>query len=374
MITLIEYAEINKNKTFKDLPLNTLDIAILSQIVFIDFSFEITKYKTKTTFKEMYNKYKTTNLPLNSELFMSKEIKEIFDIIALSKRFRNIKIIDYKNKINLSNEFQFCAITLNITKNLNCIVFSGTDDSLISWKENFNLAYLSVIPSQILAKNYLCDSIKKYKIDTIVTGHSKGGNLALYASLFANKPIQSKIKKIYLFDSPGIQFKNKEKLDLSPIKNKINLYIPYMSIVGRLFYHNEKTFIVKSNDKGIWQHNLFSWQVDINNEFKYSKHTSKYSNDFANKFKDLILTLPIDERICLIENTFKILNSTSAKTLYDLFSHKTKEFLNKIKSLDKGTQQYLSKMYKKLLLDKTIQKIIIDSTLGHKFSKKSKKS
>ena len=62
------------------------------------------------------------------------------------------------------------------------VVFRGTDDTLIGWKEDFHMTYMDHVPAQKRAASYLHHVMKEFpKGRFLVAGHSKGGNLATYA-------------------------------------------------------------------------------------------------------------------------------------------------------------------------------------------------
>ena len=118
-------------------------------------------------------------------------------------------------------------------------------------------------------------------------GHSKGGNLALYASYFSYKRVKNKIVNVFNFDGPGLNIKVNDEIT----KNKIITIVPSMSIFGMVFNNPLDTYIISSSTKGLLQHDLFSWIIDKNNHFifaTYLSSTSKTLNIAISKyFKDL---------------------------------------------------------------------------------------
>lgn len=71
------------------------------------------------------------------------------------------------------------------------VAFRGTDGTLVGWKEDFNMAVRCPVPSQESAYRY-ADSIldrterflsAKKSPDIMIGGHSKGGNMAVYAAM-----------------------------------------------------------------------------------------------------------------------------------------------------------------------------------------------
>lgn len=139
------------------------------------------------------------------------------------------------------------------------------------------MSFKSHTASQISAKEYLEKIAKKYPDKKIrIGGHSKGGNLAVYAAIFVSSEIQKRIINVYNNDGPGF---NEDIIKLEEYKkaiDKVITYIPQDSIFGMLLNHEEKYIIVKSTNKGIMQHDVYSWQV-IAKQFVKLKEITKGS-------------------------------------------------------------------------------------------------
>ena len=113
------------------------------------------------------------------------------------------------------------------------------------------------------AKKYLKEVLRELDGDFILTGHSKGGNLAAYAASQVNPLLQERIKKIYSYDAPGLNKVIIESDGYKAIANKIQHYIPQGSIVGMMLEIPKQMAIVKSTALGgLAQHDTFSWQIE----------------------------------------------------------------------------------------------------------------
>ena len=142
------------------------------------------------------------------------------------------------------------------------ISFMGTDMTIYGWKEDFNMAFMENVPCQILGKKYLEDISKKYHNKKIrIGGHSKGGNVAVYSAITSSEKVKKRIVKVYNYDGPGFNKNIIDKYETDDILEKIETYIPQDSIIGRLLNHKEKKTIIQSIEKGILQHDIYSWQV-----------------------------------------------------------------------------------------------------------------
>ncbi len=192
---------------WRDLPLkkvefNEIDNLILSRVSYFPFD-ELIKDEEKITLKEAYDRYKKINKK-KEITFLQKEDKDLFKILANSVRFSDIFISDYVNKINIEEEKQFSAITIFLQDDNIYVSYRGTDNTVIGWKEDLNMSFSNLVRSQVEAVNYLDNIAKKYKNKIIVGGHSKGGNLAIYASVFCKDKYKKRIIKVYNNDGPRI--------------------------------------------------------------------------------------------------------------------------------------------------------------------------
>ena len=188
--------------------------------------------------------------------------KELITNLGKSIRFKNMKVTDFVENNERENEKQFGAITIHINEEEMYISFIGTNASIYGWKEDFNMAFMDNVPCQIDGKEYLKRISKKYPNKKIyVGGHSKGGNVAIFAAITAEQEIKRKIIKVYNYDGPGFNKQILSKYGEEKIINKIETYFPQESIIGRVLNHEEKCSVVLSNQKGIFQHDIYSWQV-----------------------------------------------------------------------------------------------------------------
>ena len=206
------------------------------------------------------------------------------------------------------------------------------------------MSFKDLVPSQVDAVNYLNNIATKYKQNIRVAGHSKGGNLAVYASAFCNKEVNDRIIAVYNNDGPGFQ---KTVIDTNEYKNtigRLHTYIPQTSIIGRLLNHKEATTIIKSTQTGIMQHDLYSWQL-------LGAHFIEDTLTNSSEFIDQTITNWLNEvspeqRKKFIDTLFEILNATEAETLAQLSSKKietAKIILSTYKNIDEESKEIISK-------------------------------
>ena len=179
--------------------------------------------------------------------------------MAKSVRFGKCVVRNYVNDIVTEAEQQFAAMEIVLEDGTSYVSFRGTDDTIIGWKEDFNLS-TGVVPAQKRAIEYL-QKISEHTDGMLrVGGHSKGGNLAIYGSVMC-KSAHEKILEIYSNDGPGFSREFQELPEMKEMMPKIIRIIPEYSIIGTLLEHEKEPVIVASSSKGLLQHDGFSWEV-----------------------------------------------------------------------------------------------------------------
>ena len=334
--------------SLKKVDFNEIDNLILSRLSYFPFD-GIMNENEEITIKEAYTR--TKELGTTGRTLQAEDI-DLYPVLAKSIRFGNCKLTKFVNKIEPEAEKQFAAITIILPDDTIYVSYRGTDNTIIGWKEDFNMSFSELVPSQIDSVKYLNDVAKKYKNKLRVGGHSKGGNLAVYASAFSNEETKKQIIEIYNNDGPGFSDKVIGSKEYNEILSKVHTYIPQTSIIGRLLKHKEKTTIVKSTETGIMQHDLYSWQV-LGDKFVRAKQTN--SSDFIdNTITNWLKEVSPEQREEFINAFFDILNATEAKTVNELSSKWFKNAATMIKTYNNLSQETKSMMTKTL---KTLLKV-----------------
>lgn len=296
----------------KDHPLNEIDSMILARFSYL----RIDKIKMEKieTIESISNKMKN----LSNEEFLYNGDKELITNLGASKRFKDMIVTDYIKHSDSKTEKQFGAISIHTSPKEIYISYIGTDNTIYGWKEDFNMAFMENVPCQIEGKEYLENIAKKYMNKKIrIGGHSKGGNVAIYSAITTDAKIQNRIIKVDNFDGPGFNKKITNEYEKGEILDKIETYIPQDSIIGRLLNHNEKITISYSLEKGIYQHDIYSWQVLKDEMIKSEKNTE--SSEIFNKTLDNWLeTTTKEQRKIMVDSIFEVILSTKAESFVDI--------------------------------------------------------
>ena len=315
MANIIDYIKWRGDLEFKNSKFNEIDSLILNRFSYFPLDNIIGKDEI-LSIKELGKRF--TKEDKNQIDILWEDDANLFPLMAESQRFGKIKALKYVNQIDVETEKQFSAITLLLPDNTIYISFRGTDNTLIGWKEDFNMVFKSHTESQLAAKEYLENIAKQYHVRPIrLGGHSKGGNLALYAAIFANEKIKKRILNVYNNDGPGFNEDIIHTKEYQEIIGKVITYVPQDSIFGMLLEHKEKYMIVKSIEKGIMQHDVYSWQV-LGNKFIILREITNGSKFIDKTIKNWLEGLDLQTRQQVIDIVFEIINSTNAKKVADL--------------------------------------------------------
>lgn len=318
MTNIFDYLKWRGDLTFDQDPFNKIDSLVLSRLVYLRWEY-ILSSEEKMTIKEAYDKFSLMNY--DTIHMLADEDPELFKQAAASQRFKTCIVGDFINEINDENVIQFCAMTIHLPDGTHAIVFRGTDNTLIGWKEDLYMSVQPNVSSQKQAKLYLKAMAQKYRGKIRVIGHSKGGNLAIYSSVFSSKLIQRRILHVDNFDGPGLSlenFTNKRELN---IYQRIHTYCPQNSIIGRMLYHeNSQIQLLYSSGRGPWQHDLYKWSI-IGKEFQMVSQFKKESEIIENTFKEFLEKVSPNQRKRCIDIIFEILESTNEDTFHDFSSN-----------------------------------------------------
>ncbi len=373
MGTIHDYLEWRGDLSFDAAPLNNVDIVLLSQLTMLFLESVITE-KDSITFQDLMDKYYEIHGNEAIGLIIPGSITDILHNASQMDRYKDLIIEKYVNIICEEKEEQFCALAIKLLPEVTYVVFSGTDDTVVGWKENLNLLLEKDTHAQIDSVRYITslydmEYFKDKKI--IIGGHSKGGNLALYAATNIPLKIQEQIYKVYCLDGPGFNssfFKTKR---YTRIKDKIIEIIPIDSVVGRLFEHTDNQITVNSDAKGLMQHDVFSWNI-IRNDYEIINSNSTKSKHVDLKIKEVIETLDHEGRKIFIDCVFRLMNVNDNKSLNNLKNNKI-AIARAYLSLSKEEKKILLRSINHLTKDGIIRNGVIKSILAlEKHNKKIK--
>lgn len=266
MPTIFDYLKANQYDSFYDKEFTVLDALALTELAYLPFEdlvpaeISVQNYISLQHLAEQFEeKFQGKFPPLG---MVNAHRLKLLSYLSSFKRYKHIRALGFANDVSLDSQKQFAAITYQIKPKEYLMVFRGTDDSIIGWKEDFHLTYMKEIPAQLAARDYLKEVLDKLDGKVWLAGHSKGGNLATYAACHVETSIQDRVQKVYSFDAPGLHSSIRNSDNFKAIEGKILSIIPENSIVGMMLETPETDLVVKSKTFGLLQHLMVSWEIE----------------------------------------------------------------------------------------------------------------
>jgi len=352
MGNIIDYINEFQSLDFNEKPFEAVDGLVLACFAYLDFGKLVPSISDELENVTIVDLSKSDDY---EELFLDTfdplKSEELFQAMLNSKRFGSIGLNYYVNEHDEKEEKQFAAVTV-LFQDIAFIAFRGTDNSFVGWKENFNMAYIPVIPSQKAASIYINYIAKLTNAKIYLGGHSKGGNLAIYSSMECGENVQDRIVAIYSFDAPGFKEDVHTQNGYLRVVDRIQKYVPKSSIVGMLLRQEENYFIVESSVSGILQHDAMSWVIE-KGDFVYLDTLKEDSIQLNRLLNTLIENISDDERKRLINILYRIIIKNKIRSANEFVSNWRRVafgILIGIKGLSKDTRKAITQMVRNLFL------------------------
>lgn len=349
MSGIIDYSLANAHKDFNALPFSKVDGLIFAQLAYLDYDTFVPEkqlFARGITFAKIAEQDGFENLfPLERT---ARKNLLLFNSLAYSKRYGKVRINYHENVFDPLNAIQFSATTFLLPDGNACVSFRGTDSTITGWRENFDMLYNDTVPAQILSAKYLNTVAGKIKGKITVVGHSKGGNLAIYAGAMCSEKTKEKIVEIQSFDSPGFTEDFIASENYLKIEGKIVKFVPEESMIGMLLNDTDTYRIVKSDGEGIHQHDPFLWIVE-DNDFVTGKKIDTKAKFVTSTFKEWIGNFTPEQREVFVDGIFDIIQATNAQKAESFidWSENLKSnnalIFETIKDLDPETRSFMLK-------------------------------
>lgn len=349
MASIKDYVKYYKDISMSEVSFNDVDSMLFTLLVYADFKKIISEEKGRFILFSDAARLFLRKYDEDSKK-APKFIREVYELIYQlrdAKRYQDIKMYHYVKVVD--DEKQFCGFTLRFQGKV-YVAFEGTDTSLIGWKEDFMLSNSFPVPAQRMAMNYLNDTIGFFDNEVYVGGHSKGGNLAMTASMLASSRLRLKIRTIYNFDGPGFRVKEFGTNAYARMARKLKMFVPEDSTIGMLLLHTPSYQVVKSNALGLWQHNPLSWEC-FGGVFIPGTLTSR-STSLEKSNIEFIASLNENERAKIIDTIFSIFDKLGIKDTSEIKIPKINQAITLVKeltTLDSDSRHKLVTLLKMLI-------------------------
>lgn len=284
----------------------------------------------------------------NSMSYSLKDDARLLALLVHSERFGRARMVGYVNRVDRETEKQFSAVTFLLEDGTAFISFRGTDNTVVGWKEDFNMSFETAVPAQLEAVEYVRRVSGQTDRPLILGGHSKGGNLAAYAGMFVTDAVRERILEVYNFDGPGFN----ETVTASPafgrVDMRIHTFVPHSSMIGILLWHHEPFTVVRSDSVGVFQHNAYTWQVMGGRFVTMSARTS--NSHFADDtLKRWLRSLTPQMRRQTIDGIYALLNVSDGQRVGELFDARSVlSIVRAAGSMDEATRDALVESFRLL--------------------------
>ena len=369
MPNLIDYLAKVKELTFDQEPLNILDKVCINEIGYLTYEKWLTASDLKKTIN-LHDYAEGKDLTPDYSFMVTKGRVELAEAMVRSSRFAGLNLSNYRSVLDKEVEKQFAAMIFSLPElDYQQIVFRGTDDSVIGWKEDFQLTYSREIPAHRSAIAFLSEHLPNLSGHVTVSGHSKGGNLALYSAVQSSTALREQIAELLLLDSPGLMKSLLVKPSYQELKPKMTLIRPQDSVVGVMLYWDQDAQLVAAEGIGIAQHNALLWQVDLEgSDFVYVDQPTDLSQRLKETFQEWIETLPNQQLKLVCDLFFDTILDSGIESLDDIGVKTLPKLGQLLQEFGNLTDQHLTDQQKKILQDGFNQLLWIFWKSGNKKS------
>jgi len=328
MDNLFTYLKFRGDLSFKQFPFNEVDGMIFSLLSGLDYEGVL---EGRMPIKKLVEKYRECGLKDDEDERYHEKEKVLFDC-ADSIRYGSLEFDNYVKTIDEESETTFYAVTIYASKFDAYVCYRGTDGTLLSWKENFTSLYEMPTKGQYEAVKYLTALCKKPFVRICPLGHSKGGNLALYASSMIDTRLQKKINTVYIFDAPGFIEDISNRLGFLNVKDRIKAYIPVSCVIGNLMNVPVERTVVNGEGVGVYQHDIFYWMVEKDG-VSVVEDTNEFSKELSAKVNGWIDGLPMEDRKRVVDELFNVFIKNDIYHITGLMHMDFKKILGILRSL-----------------------------------------
>ena len=349
MANLLDYLDWRGDLTLEQSPFNEVDNLILAELSFVDFKDivpgpgEGESIVLREAAEAFFAKFPQGE-KIDMGVLVPGAIPEMLRKMADSRRFGDMKLNCFVDHLDVGKGEQFAALAIETGDKTLYLSFRGTDDTLAGWKEDFELACMPEVPAQKKAVAYTWSVAKQFPRKRLrLGGHSKGGNLAVYAGVFCPENVQKRIIAVWSNDGPGF---HNDLLDLPEhrrVAERIYSIVPKSSVVGMLLEHEEDYTVVDSDQLGFMQHDGFSWQV-MGDHFITLRQVTQQAHLSDQELRKWVHGLSVEQRETFVNAMFDVLTASGAVTLTDLKDDSFKAvgaMIRAMKDLDKETRDGL---------------------------------
>lgn len=345
MPDIFEYISWRGDLPLENVPVCDADVLIFSRLSYIPFDGAVPKESgggvtLSAAAEEILRRAGEEESDVR---FRKKEDAMLLEALSDAPRYSGILLSGFVNIYDEKSEEQFSAITMSLPDKSTAVVFRGTDGTLVGWKEDFNLSFETEVPAQRDAVSYLESAASASAGALRIYGHSKGGNLSVYSAAFCKSDVRRRVTEVRSLDGPGFNEAVAASEGFLSVRDITKTYLPQSSVIGMLLCHTEGFSVVHSTKTGLFQHNLYSWEIAKNGSFEpYAELTdsSRFTDAAIRKW---ISGMTTEQRAKFTDAVYNIVTSSDATTLRELWHGKnTLAIIRAAGKTDEETRKTLS--------------------------------
>lgn len=310
---MFDYLNWRGDLSFARDPLNEIDLLILATLSYCPME-RLQGVFVSSTLAQLTEDLYPPDAAFRNDA--EKQRCQLWRTASESERFGGVQVQDFAYHFDPAGEKQFSAALFRLDETTAVAAFRGTDSTVVGWKEDFNMGFESPVPAQTDAVKFLTEAARSCE-RLYTCGHSKGGNLALYAAVRGDAAVRAKVQGVYSFDGPGLDDQTAESPEYDEMSSRIHSFVPESSIVGMLLdYHDEYT-IVDSDGMGILQHNPFLWHIR-GPRFQTRSSLTRSGRYADRTLHDFLAQCTPEERQVMVETLFELVAATGAQRVKEI--------------------------------------------------------
>ena len=347
MTDLFDYLTWRGDLSFTQDPPNGVDALIFSGLSYIRFGPTVADApEVPVCLREAAEEF--LSLPDKEDRVLLKKDLELLTQAAKSRRFGEVELFGYRDVLLEEEATQFAAVTFLLDDGSAFLAFRGTDTTMVGWQEDFHMSFMQVVPAQLMAVDYVRQVEAELWKPLRLGGHSKGGNLAVFAAARSSPAVQSKILEVYNNDGPGFNDYLMGDVGYQAMVPKIRTFVPQSSVIGMLLEHEEPYTIIRSKQLGLLQHDYYSWEVR-GPGFVAMEEMTADSRFVSSTLKNWLADMTVQERSEVVEAMFGLLNLGELDSALDIFHPRNLKTYIKTLSSDATLRRLLSEEFKALV-------------------------
>jgi len=343
MADLYEYLKWRGDLSFGQDPPNCVDALIFSALAYIRFGGNVeARPDTPVSLSDALESF--FQMPDHEKRIRVENDLTLLNAVSLAPRFRGCRIYQYRDILIPEEETQFAAVTFLLDDGSAFLAFRGTDYTLTGWKEDFNMSFQDTVPAQRLALEYTQDIAKRLLMPLRLSGHSKGGNLAMFAAIQSPDALRKRILGVYNNDGPGFREYITDNPAYEEMIPRLHTYVPQSSVIGMLLEHEEPYTVVKSKQLGLLQHELYSWEIQ-GPGFVTMEEITANSRFLDQTIKNWLSEMSMQERDQIVDAIFDLLSVGDVDNVFEILQPKNLRNYIRVLSNDTALRQLFSEEF-----------------------------